>query len=177
MTPEDHFAALLREIDADPTREGLAETPARHIRFLREFTSPEPFNMTTFDSEGMDQAIFQRGIPFYSLCEHHVVPFFGTALVAYIPNGRIVGLSKLARTVDRHARGLQNQERITQAVGKTLEEALHPRGVAVIITARHLCMEMRGIRKPGAETVTSYLSGVFKEDAAARAELLQMANV
>ncbi len=173
MTPEQHVTALLSEID-DPSREGLTGTPERHVKFLREFTTPEPFKMTTFDAEGLDNVVLQTGIPFYSLCEHHLVPFFGTAAVAYIPSGRIVGLSKLARTVDTCARRLQNQERITQQVADTLAHALNPDGIAVVLKARHLCMEMRGIRKPGAVTTTSVMHGRFREDAAARAELLTL---
>jgi GTP cyclohydrolase I len=161
-------------IDPDPSREGLQETPERVLRFYREWAKDEPFNLTTFDAEGYDQMIVQRQIPFYSLCEHHLLPFFGTATVAYVPNEKIVGLSKLARTVQHFARRPQNQERITRSVAHLLDETLRPKGVAVVLRARHLCMEMRGVRVPGAETVTSALLGVFLDKPEARAELLDL---
>lgn len=157
----------------DVTREGLANTPKRYVKFLREFLAPQPFNLTTFTNEGNDEMIVQTNIPFYSLCEHHLAPFFGTAAVAYIPNGKIVGLSKLARTVDHFARRMQNQERITSQVAEYLNEKLKPRGVAVQLTAQHLCMSMRGVCKPGALTTTTKLLGLVKEDEKARAEFLR----
>ena len=163
---------LLRFVDADPDREGLRDTPRRYVKALVEMTTPKPFEMTTFDAEGHDEMVVQRGIPFQSLCEHHVLPFFGTATVAYIPNGRIVGLSKLTRTVELFARQLQNQERITAQIADHLMQHLDAQGVAVVLEARHLCMELRGVRVPGATTVTSALRGVFATDDAARAELL-----
>lgn len=160
---EELYSRLLFELGHEIEREGLLETPKRHVTFLQEFCDPPTFKFTTFQSEGYDQMIIQKDIPFYSLCEHHVVPFFGTAVVAYVPKDRIVGLSKLARTVDLFARGLQNQERITEEVQAFLTHKLEPRGVAVRLTARHLCMEMRGVKKAGTETITTSLSGVFLE--------------
>lgn len=162
----------------DPYREGLVETPARVAKFWDEWvTKGEPsFNLTSFDSEGMNQMVVQRHIPFYSMCEHHLLPFFGEATVAYIPKSKIIGLSKLARLVDHYARRPQNQERITREVGEALDKSLEPLGVAVILSARHMCMEMRGIKAKGAETVTSHLTGVFREDLAAREELMRLAR-
>ena len=177
IEPTDLTAAL-REIiqrgGGDPNADGLARTPERYLKFLDEFTSPDEVHYTTFDGEGYDEMIIQTGIPFYSLCEHHLVPFFGTGAIAYIPNGKIVGLSKLARCLDWHSRRLQNQERITMQVAKLLQAVLRPKGVAVALTARHLCMEMRGVRKPGAATTTSCLLGAFRNRQATRAEFLQL---
>lgn len=158
----------------NPLREGLKDTPRRYIKFLDEFINHgKEFKFTTFDSEGTDQMIVQTNIPFYSLCEHHLAPFFGTASVAYIPNGKIVGLSKLARCVDFYARNFQNQERITKQICERIQQELNPRGVAVQITAQHLCMAMRGIKKHNTHTTTTHLLGAFKDDDKARAEFLQ----
>ncbi len=154
---------ILSVVD-DPGRPDLAETPDRVARMLLELTRQQPFELTCFDnSAGYDQMIVEDGIAFYSLCEHHLVPFFGTARVAYVPREKIVGLSKLARTVDHFARGLQTQERITNAVADLLMERLSPYGVGVQLHAEHLCMSMRGVRKPGARTLTTALRGVFKD--------------
>ena len=172
VKPEDHFKEILKAIGEDPEREGLKETPRRYIKFLKEFTEEKEFKFTTFDGEGTDEMILQTNIPFYSLCEHHVAPFFGFAAVAYIPGKRIVGLSKLARVVDLYANKLQNQERITSQIVERLEEELNPRGVAVSLRAQHLCMCMRGVKKHDTWTTTSKLSGIFKEDQAARKEFL-----
>lgn len=160
---ENHFRRVLQFFD-DVNREGLAETPKRYIKFLDEFLSPKPFKFTTFENEGNDQMITQSNIHFYSLCEHHLAPFFGTAKVSYIPNDKIVGLSKLARTVDWYARRFQNQERITQQVADRLMQELSPQGVGVQIDAHHLCMSMRGIQKPNAVTRTTALKGIYIED-------------
>lgn len=163
---------LLETLGEDPTREGLLETPKRVLKFYREFLSPPEFNFTTFDSEGYDEMIVQKNIPFFSLCEHHMAPFFGTATVAYIPDKKIVGLSKLARTVDLYSRKLQNQERITTQVAAKLNEELSPGGVAVILQARHFCMEMRGIKTHDVFTTTSKLTGAFLNNAETRQELM-----
>jgi len=156
------------------SREGLQKTPERYIKFLDEFMTPKPFEFTTFENEGNDQMIVVNNIPFYSLCEHHLVPFFGFAHVAYIPTSRIVGLSKIPRTVDHYARAFQNQERITQQIADRLQEELNPNGVAVVLKASHLCMEMRGIQKPGVMTTTSAMKGVFERDINARQEFLNL---
>jgi GTP cyclohydrolase IA len=166
--------ALLGAIGEDPQREGLRETPRRVAKFWQEFLTPPPFTFTTFDAEGMDEVVVQHGIPFFSLCEHHLVPFFGHAAVAYLPNGRIVGLSKLARTVQHFAQRLQNQERMTLEIADLLQAKLAPRGVAVVLQARHLCMEMRGARTHDTQTVTSALRGTFRDDARARQELMAL---
>lgn len=154
-------AQILSVID-DPTRSDVVETPDRVARMYLELTRPQPFSLTCFENkDGYEQMILEDGIPFYSLCEHHMIPFFGTAKVAYIPKNELVGLSKLARTVDHFARGLQTQERITHHVADLLMERLKPHGVGVTLSAEHLCMSMRGVRKPGARTVTTALRGVF----------------
>lgn len=158
----------------DSQREGLRDTPKRYIKFLEEFLTPEPFLFTTFDSEGMDEMITQSNIPFYSLCEHHLAPFFGTAIVAYIPNKKIVGLSKIARTVDLYARAFQNQERLTMQIANRLQSELDPVGVAVQIKAQHLCMAMRGIKKHDTHTITTRLTGAFKDDGKCRNEFLNL---
>lgn len=170
---EDNIARMLETLGEDPSREGLKDTPKRVIKFYREFLSPPDFKFTTFEGENYDEMIIQKDIPFFSLCEHHLAPFFGVATVAYIPDGKIVGLSKLARTVDLYARRFQNQERITTQIAERLQKELKPRGVAVTLKARHFCMEMRGIKTHDVHTITSKLTGFFKDDAKARAEYLE----
>jgi GTP cyclohydrolase I len=171
---EEHFKQILNYLGEDTTREGLIETPKRYIKFLKEFLEPKEFNFTTFDAEGTDEMIMQTNIPFYSLCEHHVAPFFGVAHVAYIPNKKIVGLSKLARAVDLYANRLQNQERITTQIAERLMAELAPQGVAVAMKAQHLCMCMRGVKKHDTWTTTSKMLGAFKEDHKARQEFLTL---
>ena len=172
-SPEDSVKNILGSFD-DPTREGLLETPKRYVKFLREFTSPPEFKFTVFDAEGYNQMIIQTEIPFYSLCEHHLAPFFGHGSIAYIPNGKIVGLSKLARVLDKFARRLQNQERITKQIAEFLMRELQPQGVAVLLKAQHLCMAMRGVEKPGTMTTTSEMTGVFLNDQSCKNEFLQL---
>lgn len=162
---EKAFRTLLEYLGEDPTREGLQDTPKRWLKFMNEFSKREEFKFTTFSSEGYDQMIIQKNISFYSLCEHHLAPFFGTATVAYVPEKKIVGLSKLARTVRYYAAGLQNQERITNQVHKRLSKELETENIFVKLEATHLCMEMRGVKTNGTATITTALSGVFKEDA------------
>lgn len=171
---EWHFQQILKQLGEDIEREGLLETPKRYIKFMREFLEPKEFNFTTFDAEGTDEMICQTNIPFYSLCEHHTAPFFGVANVAYIPNEKIVGLSKLARTVDLYANRFQNQERITTQIAERLVNELKPKGVAVTLKAQHLCMCMRGVKKYDTWTLTSKMLGVFKEDEKARNEFLKL---
>ncbi|WP_438979924.1 GTP cyclohydrolase I FolE [Polynucleobacter sp.] len=165
---------LLERLGEDPNREGLAETPKRVIKFYKEFMSPPDFNFTTFDNESYDEMIVQKNIPFFSLCEHHMAPFFGYAHVAYIPRDKIVGLSKLARTVELYSRRLQNQERITSQIAERLQEELNPLGVAVTLSARHFCMEMRGVKTHDVFTTTTKLLGAFKDEPSARAEYMEM---
>lgn len=169
---EENFIRILEHLGEDPTREGLLETPKRYIKFLKEFTTVPEFNFTAFDAEDTDEMIIQKDIPFFSLCEHHMAPFFGKATVAYIPDGKIVGLSKLARTVELYSHKLQNQERITSQIVKRLKEELNPKGVAVTLSARHLCMEMRGVRTHDVHTVTTKLDGAFKDNHDTRAEFM-----
>jgi len=179
----DRIEAAVREILAaigeDPSRDGLKDTPARVARMYAETCSglhedPSRHLEVTFDADH-DEMILVREIPFYSMCEHHLVPFFGHAHVAYIPsaNGRITGLSKLARLVDGYAKRPQVQERLTTQVATAMEVALQPRGIVVVIEAEHLCMGMRGVRKPGSTTVTSAVRGIFRTDASARAEAMR----
>lgn len=169
---EDNIVRILEFIGEDPTREGLLDTPKRYIKFLKQFTDKEEFNFTVFDGEHYDEMIVQKDIPFFSLCEHHMAPFFGKATVAYIPDKKIVGLSKLARTVRYYAGSLQNQERITTQVAERLQKELNPLGVAVTLSARHLCMEMRGVKTHDVFTTTTKLTGAFKDKPEARAEFL-----
>jgi len=170
---------ILTAIGEDPDRDGLLETPARVARMYAETCSglhddPARHLKVTFDANH-DEMIMVRDIPLYSLCEHHLVPFHGTAHVAYIPNtdGRVTGLSKLARLVDGYARRPQVQERLTAQVANAIEATLSPRGVLVVVEAEHLCMAMRGVRKPGSSTVTSAVRGLFRDDVASRAEAMR----
>ena len=160
---EWHFKKILEYLGEDIDREGLKETPKRYIKFLKEFLLPQEFIFTTFDGEGTDEMIIQTNIPFFSLCEHHIAPFFGVGSIAYIPDKRIVGISKLARTLDLYANRLQNQERITTQIAQRLENELKPKGVAVSLKAQHLCMCMRGVKKHDTYTTTSKLTGIFKK--------------
>lgn len=170
---DDLIRELLQAVGHDTDREGLQRTPARVARFYREFLAPVATPaMTTFDAEGTDEMVVIGSIPFYSLCEHHLLPFFGTATVGYVPRDRIVGLSKVPRVVQAFAHGLQNQERLTQQVAKHLMTVLEPKGVGVVLHARHLCMEMRGVQIAGALTTTSALRGVFLDDSRCRREFL-----
>lgn len=171
---EKKVEELLQALGEDTQREGLLETPKRYVKFLKEFLSQPEFRFTTFKNEGSDEMIIVRDIPFYSLCEHHLAPFFGTANIAYIPDQNIVGLSKIPRTLNMFANKLQNQERITQQVAEYLSQRLHPKGVAVVLKARHMCMEMRGVKCPGAVTVTSAMLGGFKNDFNCRQEFLNL---
>lgn len=170
---EWHFQQILKLLGEDVTREGLQETPKRYVKFMREFLEKKEFNFTTFSAEGTDEMIVMTGIPFYSLCEHHTAPFFGTAAVAYIPNDKIVGLSKLARTVDLYANAFQNQERITTQIAERLQSELKPKGVAVSLKAQHLCMCMRGVKKHNTWTTTNKFIGTFKDNDIARHEFLK----
>lgn len=173
-TELDAVKTILSGLGQDVSREGLLDTPKRYIKFLKEFCNPEPFNMTTFKNEGSNEMVIVSNIPFFSLCEHHLAPFFGTASIAYIPNDKIVGLSKIPRTLDHFARQPQNQERITQQVAQYLMEQLNPQGVAVVIKARHLCVEMRGVKKHDCYTTTSAMKGVFYDEINTRQEFLNL---
>src|SRR3954463_13736601 len=177
---EEHVRALLRLIGDNPDREGLLETPARVVRSFEEYFSGYGQDATehlerTFDEvEGYDELVLVSDIDVYSHCEHHMVPFVGKAHVGYIPKGRVVGLSKLARVVDLYARRLQVQEKLTAQIAHAIEETLSPHGVAVVLQCQHFCMCYRGVRKPGSWTTTSKLHGIFLNDAAARMELFTL---
>jgi GTP cyclohydrolase IA len=164
----------------DPTREGLLETPKRVAKaflgdFLKGYQEDPKDILKTFSGEDYDEMVLVKNIPFYSLCEHHMVPFFGTAHVGYIPSGRIVGLSKLPRLVDCFSRRLQVQERLTREIATALDDHLSPTGVMVVVNARHMCMEARGIRKAGSSTTTSCVMGAFKDTKkGAREEFLRL---
>lgn len=176
LRPEGICIQLLEYIGEDPDRGGLLETPARFARAWKDWTkgySQNPADVLKCFEDGAetyDEMVLIRNIPFYSQCEHHLAPFFGTAHVAYVPNGKVVGLSKLSRLVDIFAKRLQVQERLTGQVADALMDHLDAKGAAVQIKARHLCMESRGIHKQGSETVTNALRGVFYDDARSRAE-------
>lgn len=172
-TASSIIAQLIPLMDNEPNREGLVETPKRYEKFLKEFFEEKPYNLTVFESEGYDEMVVQTDIPFFSICEHHLVPFFGYASIAYLPDKKIVGLSKLPRTLDHFSRRLQNQERITSLTADFLYESLEAKGVGVILSGRHLCMEMRGVEKPGTTTTTSCLRGAFKTNPSTRNEFLQ----
>src|SRR3954462_5340621 len=168
---------LIEALGGDLDGEGLRDTPRRGAAAYAELLEPEPFDMTTFpNDEGYDELVVVRDIPFHSLCMHHLLPFHGTAAVAYIPDERIIGLSKLARVVEMFARDLQVQERLTTQVAGWLQEQLRPKGVGVVIEAEHMCMSLRGVQKQGARTVTSALHGLVREDPRTRAEFLALAG-
>jgi GTP cyclohydrolase I len=171
---------LLLAIGEDPDREGLKDTPARVARSYTEIfaglhTNPDEVLQTAFD-EDHDELVLVKDIPLYSTCEHHLVTWHGTAAVGYIPgdDGRITGLSKLARVVDLYAKRPQVQERLTSQVADAVMRRLDPRGVIVVVEAEHLCMAMRGVRKPGARTMTSAVRGIFKSDPRTRAEAMSL---
>ncbi len=170
---------ILEAVGEDPNREGLLDTPKRVAKMYAEVFSgigkdPKEYFDTIF-SEQHEELVLVKDIPFYSMCEHHLVPFFGKAHVGYIPKGgKVVGLSKLARAVETVAMRPQLQERITTTVADAIVEKLSPYGVMVVVEAEHMCMTMRGVKKPGSKTVTSAVRGIFEKDSAARAEVLSL---
>jgi GTP cyclohydrolase I len=174
--------AQLEEIGEDPDREGLVRTPLRVAKAMDYLTSgyttslEEVVNDAVFDAEGAEEMVLVRDVEFYSMCEHHMLPFFGKASVAYLPKGKIIGLSKVARIVDVYARRLQVQERLTNQVADALSDVLDPYGVGVIMEGQHLCMMMRGVQKQESNTVTSSMRGTFRSDARTRAEFLELAS-
>ena len=175
----DEIRSILTKLGEDPVRDGLANTPKRVDRALRFLTSgygmnpDEVLNSALFDV-AYDEMVIVRDIELFSLCEHHLLPFFGKCHVAYIPNGRIVGLSKIPRLVDMYARRLQVQERLTTQIAETINEKIRPRGVAVVIEAQHLCMIMRGVEKQNSVAITSSMLGAFKDDQNTRNEFLNL---
>jgi GTP cyclohydrolase I len=178
---QEIYAELLRRIGEDPTRDGLASTPKRmekSMAFLTQGyqqTVEEVLHGALFDVD-YDEMVMVKDIEFYSLCEHHLLPFFGKAHIAYVPQGKVVGLSKLPRIVDVFARRLQVQERLTQQIAEAIEEAIAPQGVGVVMEAQHLCMMMRGVEKQSSATVTSSMRGVFKTQLQTRNEFLTLVN-
>ncbi len=180
---ENAIREILFAIGEDPDREGLKETPARIGRMYEEIFSglgkkPADELQIFFQEDKHDEIVIVKDIPFYSMCEHHLVPFFGTAHVGYIPSeGKITGLSKLARVIDTAAKKPQLQERLTTEVADALVEALKPQGVIVVIEAEHMCMTMRGIKKAGSKTVTSGLRGIFRSDSRTRAEAMALLGI
>lgn len=177
---ESAFKTIIRWAGDDPTRDGLKETPARVTRAFEEFfqgygADPEAILQKTFEEiEGYDEMIVLRGIRFESHCEHHMAPIIGRAWVAYIPNGRVVGISKLARIVDAYAKRLQIQEKMTAQIANTIDKVLQPQGVGVVIKAEHHCMTTRGVHKHGTDMVTSRMLGAFRDNAMTRQEFLSM---
>jgi len=175
---EAAVSEILAAIGEDPERDGLVDTPARVARMYGEVCSgltvdPDRHLAKTFDVEH-DEMVMVRDIPMYSLCEHHLLPFFGKVHVAYIPDGRIMGISKAARLVETYARRFQVQERMTEQIAQALWEIIQPQGVGVIVEAYHLCMMMRGVQKQNSKTVTSAMRGIFLEDHRTRDEFLRL---
>jgi GTP cyclohydrolase I len=178
VSTQDMYREIIRRYDADPTRDGLAKTPERvekTLEFLTKGYHEDPKDVlhgALFDV-AYDEMVIVKDIEMYSLCEHHMLPFFGRVHLAYSPDGKVIGLSKAARLVDVFARRLQVQERLTRQVAEAIQEAIHPQGVGVVIEARHLCMMMRGVEKQNSSTVTSAMLGVFQKQNT-RAEFLSL---
>ncbi|MGA5299570.1 GTP cyclohydrolase I FolE [Nucisporomicrobium flavum] len=178
VTAERAAADFLTALGLDLSRPGLAETPGRMARAYAELLTSRPFDLTTFDNdEKYDELVLARSIPVRSVCEHHLLPFIGVAHVGYLPDDRILGLSKLARVVEFFAHRPQVQERLTKQVADWLDEHLRPRGVGVVIEADHLCMSLRGVQATGARTVTSTLLGTLRDDARSRGEFFAVAGL
>ncbi|MCW2501050.1 MAG: folE [Frankiales bacterium] len=172
---EEAVRALLLALGQDPESEHLERTPRRVALAFQELLTPRDVDPTTFpNDEQYDELVLVRDIPFHTLCEHHLLPFVGRAHVAYLPQDRIVGLSKLARVVEHFSRALQVQERMTQQIAGWLEDQLTPRGVGVVLEAEHMCMRLRGVKAPGTMTVTSALRGALRTDARTRGEFLDL---
>jgi len=176
---QDTIRKLLAELGEDPTREGLLETPRRVEKSLRFLTSGYDTDIDTVLNNALftveyNEMVIVRNIDFYSMCEHHMLPFFGKCHVAYLPDRRVIGLSKIPRVVDVFARRLQVQERLTKQVAETIRDKVRPHGVAVVMEATHLCMAMRGVEKQNSVTVTSAMLGVFHSDARTRHEFLEL---
>jgi GTP cyclohydrolase I len=176
---QEHFKKIIEALGEDPTREGLINTPKRAAKAMAFLTQgyhlsvDEIVNGALFQSES-DEMILVKNIELYSLCEHHLLPFIGKAHVAYMPNGKIIGLSKVARLVDMHARRLQVQENLTRAIANTIKDVTNAKGVGVIIEAQHLCMMMRGVEKQNSIMTTSVMLGLMRDDPRTRAEFLSL---
>lgn len=180
--PEHAVRSILRWIGENPDRDGLRETPARVARAFEEYFSgyrqdPEQILQKTFsETDGYDEMVVLRGIPFQSHCEHHIAPIIGRAWVAYVPDRRVVGISKLARIVDAYARRLQTQERLTAQIANNIDKVLKPQGVAVVIKAAHHCMSSRGVHVHGTDLVTSRMLGCFRDNPMSRQEFMSMVH-
>jgi GTP cyclohydrolase IA len=182
LRPRDELAetvaALLEQLGENPDREGLIDTPTRvseSLRYLTEGYASDPATIVgdaLFALDGYDDMVVVKDIAFFSLCEHHLLPFFGRAHIGYVPEGRVVGLSKLPRLVDAYSRRLQVQERMTREIAEAINSTVNPRGVGVVVEARHLCLEMRGVQKESSQTLTSSMLGVFRSDQRTRSEFL-----
>jgi GTP cyclohydrolase IA len=179
VSTQDIYREIIRRFDADPSRDGLVRTPERvekSLTFLTKGYKEDPTSIlrgALFDVD-YDEMVIVKDIEFFSMCEHHLLPFFGKAHVAYVPNGRVIGLSKIPRVVDVFARRLQVQERLTTQIADAISDAIDPQGVAVILEAQHLCMMMRGVEKQHSATVTSAMLGVFKTQLQTRNEFLSL---
>ncbi len=179
---EDAFRTIIRATGEDPSRDGLLETPKRAANAFKEYFAgyqkdPEAILQKTFEEiEGYDEMVVLRGIPFESHCEHHLAPIIGRAWVAYVPNGHVVGISKLARVVDAYAKRLQIQEKMTAQIANTVNKVLNPQGVGVIVKAEHHCMTTRGIHKRGTDMVTSRMLGCFRDNSITRQEFLSLVD-
>jgi GTP cyclohydrolase I len=179
VSTQDLYREMLARIGEDPTRDGLLLTPERMEKSMAFLTRGYTMDVTTVLHDALfdvdyDEMVIVKDIEFFSMCEHHLLPFFGKAHIAYVPNGKVIGLSKIPRLVDVFARRLQVQERLTRQVGEAITEAINPQGVAVILEAQHLCMMMRGVEKQHSSTVTSAMLGVFKTQLQTRNEFLSL---
>jgi GTP cyclohydrolase I len=179
LTTQELYRELLVRIGEDPTRDGLVDTPERMEKSMAFLTRGYAMNVNTVLHEALfdvdyDEMVIVKDIEFFSMCEHHLLPFFGKAHIAYVPNGKVIGLSKIPRVVDVFARRLQVQERLTTEIADAISEAIDPQGVAVILEAQHLCMMMRGVEKQHSATVTSAMRGVFKTQLQTRNEFLSL---
>lgn len=176
---EEIYYAMLEEVGEDPEREGLIKTPHRAAEAMRFLTRGYHQDLNTLVNDAIfhedsDDMVIVRDIEFFSLCEHHLLPFFGHANIAYIPDGKIIGLSKLARITEMFARRLQVQERMTVQIADAIQEVLQPKGVAVVVEGKHLCMMSRGVEKKSSDMVTSHVLGVFRSDRATRSEFMNL---
>jgi GTP cyclohydrolase I len=179
VSTQDLYRELLVRLGEDPTRDGLLRTPERMEKSMKFLTRGYQMNVKDVLHEALfdvdyDEMVIVKDIEFFSMCEHHLLPFFGKAHIAYVPNGKVIGLSKIPRLVDVFARRLQVQERLTTQIGDAITDAIHPQGVAVILEAQHLCMMMRGVEKQHSSTVTSAMLGVFKTQLQTRNEFLSL---
>jgi GTP cyclohydrolase I len=179
LSTENLYRELISRLGEDPTRDGLIDTPKRIVKSMEFLTrgytmdADAVLHNALFDVD-YDEMVIVKDIEFFSMCEHHLLPFFGKAHIAYVPNGKVIGLSKIPRLVDMFSRRLQVQERLTRQIAEAIEEAIHPQGVAIILEAQHLCMMMRGVEKQHSSTTTSAMLGVFKSQLQTRNEFLSL---